>query len=122
MTVMRILLKRLAYLLLTLALTNMSVLAVYAGSIHHCDSEKNDQQSLQQTHHQTPDHCQHKQSTKNCSCDNNCGCGIHIISQATFLPEAELFLFRKIRLENTSLISHQYSKDIFNPLLRPPTA
>jgi len=108
------LLRKLTYLVLTLAIVNTSVQSLYASS-HHCDETEMAAQD-------TNSHCQSQKTKDACSCDN-CKCDICITLQAniqsTPQPVSHYLVIADMKV---TLILSQYTQRFNNPLLRPPIA
>ncbi len=113
---MQILLKKLACLLLTLAVVNLSVQLVYASSLHNCEQQKMTEQGAANN-----SHCQPQKIEQVCSCDN-CGCDMHITAQANIPSASQVFLHNLLLSDIAVDAAHQYSQHFYNPLLRPPIA
>jgi len=112
---MQILLKKLAYIFLTLCLTTLSAQATLVESVHKCDTEK----TTEQNHLKTFEHCQHQSSQQTCSC-SDCACNLHITTQADLFFITKAYLHSLTVFDTLLEISHQYSQHFFNPLLPPP--
>jgi len=112
---MQIILKKLAYLLLTLALFNLSAQMFFAPSLQHHESEE----IVTQINLDAPDHCQQKQLQYWVTCEQ-CDCDIHVTTFANFLSATKLFLLTETFSDNTIEIRVQYTQPFHLPLLRPP--
>jgi len=110
---MRNLFKKLAYIVLTLAITNASLQAVYATSIN-CDE-------AEMAEHADDNHCMSQKTKDVCECDN-CSCDMCITLQANIQTALQTFSYLVITDITSTTISHQYTQHYHNPLLRPPIA
>jgi len=117
--------KKLVYILLTLAIANISVQSLYASS-DSCNEMNmvmsNDMHM--DMHNDTQDsdkHCPSQKMKQACTCDD-CSCDMCITMQAN-IPSFPKILLQVRFLSDISIdAKHQYTYYFHNPLLRPPIA
>lgn len=110
---MRNLFKKLAYLLLTLAIANVSLQA-YAAPFHYDKAEMAEQDNS--------NHCASQKAKQACACEN-CSCDMCITLQANIQTVPQITLHPLIISDMSStLITPLYAQGYHHPLLRPPIA
>jgi len=111
---MRIITKKIAYLLLMLAIAGSSGQALYATSLHNCEHHN----TATAEHHSSMDE-QHSQHSGQ-RCDDNCGCDLKFSEQTSLPADLTLFQCGFSQAEISADIAPQYKQYILNTLLRPP--
>lgn len=121
---MRFFLKKLAYLVLTLALANASLQTLYASNDSCSDMDMSMEMSMNmEMDAQANDkHCQSQKMKQPCSCEN-CRCDMCITLQANLPTLTSQFFLSSLLVSNIETsTAHQYTQFYNNPLLRPPIA
>jgi hypothetical protein len=117
---MRILLKKLAFTLLTLAIISMSAQVLFASSIHKCDAEN--VAALNNTSDTgSNSHCDLQKTDKICTCDD-CGCDMNISNKTSITLALQSFSHYLQSPEIVTATTSIYTQHFQNPLLRPPIA
>jgi len=112
---MRIIIKKLAYLLLMLSIAGSSAQALYASSFDKCEHHD---------HNASPEHHmnmknQHSQQAHQC-CDDDCGCDSKSTTQINLPADSSLFQYDFSQAEISVDIISQHKQVFINPLLKPP--
>ncbi|VAW64326.1 hypothetical protein MNBD_GAMMA08-2948 [hydrothermal vent metagenome] len=112
---MQIVFKKLAYLLLTLALFNLPAQMFFAPYLQHHKLKE----TVTQINNQASNHCQQTQFQYFVICEQ-CDCDMNIRTLANFLTPTKLFLHTDYFTDNTIENSAHYTQPFQRPLLRPP--
>ncbi len=119
---MRFFLKKLAYLVLTLALANASLQTLYASNDSCSDMDMSMEMNMQMDVQANDKHCQSQKMKQPCSCEN-CRCDMCITLQANLPTLTSQFFLSSLLVSNiVTSTAHQYTQFYNNPLLRPPIA
>ena len=112
---MQITLKKLAYLLLSLALFSLSAQMLFAATLQSIEANE----SIVKIKQNAADHCLQKPLQTFLLCEQ-CTCDIHITTLANLLSATKIFLHRETFTDKTIEISAPYTQLFHRPLLRPP--
>jgi hypothetical protein len=122
---MRFFLKKFVYILLTLAIANISVQSLYAASDSCHEMDMAMEANINMTaHEEMPDndkHCISQKMDDPCSCEN-CSCDMCITLQANIPTLPKAFTLDQLISDTPVDVIHQYTYYFHNPLLRPPIA
>jgi len=105
--------KKLAYLLLMLAIAGASSQALYAASLHNCEHHDS------AAEHPVPMDEQYSQHDEPC-CDDNCGCDLKLSVETSLPASLIMFQYDFSPAEISTDMTSQYTQYFHNPLLRPP--